>query len=92
MKNSFKFFKNTDCVCFPCHEGVDPDRFNCLFCFCPLYFLGERCGGDFEYTSKNIKCCTRCRFPHEPDNYETIIERLKEINAPDESGDAFYLP
>jgi Zn-finger protein len=25
----------------PCHAGADPDTFNCLFCFCPLYF--SRC-------------------------------------------------
>ena len=42
------FFTNSECPYFPCHEGVDPDDFNCLFCYCPLYFLREKCGGDFR--------------------------------------------
>ena len=41
------FFANTACRWFPCHETADPEHFNCLFCFCPLYPLGEACGGDF---------------------------------------------
>ncbi len=82
MKNSYKFFRNVDCIYFPCHAGCDPETFNCLFCYCPLYFLGDRCGGNFEYTgtTKKIKNCTNCVFPHEPGNYVLINDRLKEIN------------
>ncbi len=41
----FKFMSHRECEFFPCHEGADPDNFNCLFCYCPLYALGEACGG-----------------------------------------------
>ena len=43
-KNSFRFFCNKECEYFPYHETNDPDNFNCLFCYCPLYALGEKCG------------------------------------------------
>lgn len=64
---SNRFFSNTACEYFPCHEGVDPDEFNCLFCFCPLYALGERCGGDFRYTEQGVKDCSSCTIPHRKD-------------------------
>ena len=54
----YSFFQNTECEYFPCHKGADPARFNCLFCYCPLYMLGPDCGGDFCYTEKGIKDCT----------------------------------
>ncbi|HBT78254.1 MAG TPA: metal-binding protein [Planctomycetaceae bacterium] len=81
MKNSFKFFRNTGCRYFPCHENIDPESFNCLFCYCPLYPLGDRCGGNFEYVgeSKDIKCCSQCTFPHEPTHYDLVVTKLKEI-------------
>lgn len=60
----YPYFANTACAYFPCHEGADPDNFNCLFCFCPLYTLGEACGGDFSYTAKGVKDCSRCLVPH----------------------------
>ena len=46
----YSFFQNRDCEYFPCHQGADPENFNCLFCYCPLYALGEKCGGNFRYT------------------------------------------
>ena len=38
----YAFFQNTDCEYFPCHKTAHPERFNCLFCYCPLYALGRR--------------------------------------------------
>lgn len=58
------FFTNRDCPYFPCHEGIDLERFNCLFCYCPLYALGPRCGGNFSYTEKGAKDCSRCTLTH----------------------------
>ena len=78
-KQHYKFFCNRECEYFPCHPGADPNRFNCLFCYCPLYALGERCGGNFNYTDKGIKDCTNCLVPHDPDNYDLIISRFSEI-------------
>ena len=40
---NYKFFNHKDCECFPCHDVEDPENFNCLFCYCPLYALGDRC-------------------------------------------------
>lgn len=48
----------------------DPDDFNCLFCFCPLYTLGDRCGGNFTFTKDGIKNCKDCLFPHLRKNYD----------------------
>ena len=41
----YSFFQHTACEFFPCHETAHPEDFNCLFCYCPLYALGDRCGG-----------------------------------------------
>ena len=75
------FFQNRDCEYFPCHRGADPERFNCLFCYCPLYALGRRCGGAFRYNAQGNKDCTACLFPHLPENYPKIIGRYREIMA-----------
>ncbi len=72
------FFQNRACKYFPCHKGVDEEDFNCLFCYCPLYFLGERCGGDFSYTESGIKNCKSCTRPHGNDGYGYITGKLKE--------------
>ena len=76
---SYNYFQNRDCEYFPCHSGADPENFNCLFCFCPLYALGERCRGNFRYTESGIKDCSGCLFPHKRENYGTICDRFSEI-------------
>lgn len=75
----YSFFCNRDCEYFPCHPTADPDNFNCLFCYCPLYALGEQCGGAFTYNSKGYKVCTGCAFPHQRGNYGKIMERYEEL-------------
>ena len=37
----YSFFQHTQCEFFPCHKTAKPEDFNCLFCFCPLYALGD---------------------------------------------------
>ena len=74
-----KFYQNKACKFFPCHKGVDPDYFNCLFCYCPLYALGEKCGGGFSYTAGGIKDCSACRFPHDPENYEAVLLKMNAV-------------
>jgi len=73
---NYQFFQNMDCEYFPCHPDADPKNFNCLFCYCPLYALGEKCGGSFTYTENGIKDCTNCLKPHCRENYERIMEKL----------------
>lgn len=79
MSQNYKFFNHKDCEYFPCHKTNDPDNFNCLFCYCPLYALKDKCGGNFRYTEKGIKDCTNCTLPHRRDNYDYIIGKFKDI-------------
>ena len=76
---NYKFFTNHECEYFPCHNEIEPDKFNCLFCYCPLYALGKECGGDFIYSEKGIKDCSNCTIPHKKENYSKIISRYKDI-------------
>lgn len=78
MSDNFKFFQHKECEYFPCHKGVKEEDFNCLFCYCPLYFLGDTCGGSFTFTKSGIKNCIGCIRPHRRENYDVIIARLKE--------------
>lgn len=73
------FFQNRDCENFPCHTGVSAADFNCLFCYCPLYALGERCGGRFTYTARGVKSCAECSFPHVRENYDAVLARFPEL-------------
>ena len=81
MKNNHKFFINENCKYFPCHEDSDSANFNCLFCYCPLYFLGDKCGGSFKYGGDGkVKSCVDCRLPHMPEYYDVIASKLKKNN------------
>ena len=73
---NYDFVQNQACEYFPCHPGADPQRFSCLFCYCPLYALGDRCGGNFTYTKEGIKDCTYCLRPHCRENYDAIMEKM----------------
>ena len=74
-----QFFQNRECKYFPCHKGVDEADFNCLFCYCPLYMLGKKCGGDYVYTEKGVKTCVGCTFPHRKENYAAVLARFSDI-------------
>lgn len=74
-----QFFQNRECRYFPCHKGIDKEVFNCLFCYCPLYALGKKCGGNCRYNEKGYKVCMECTFPHHKDNYSRVIARYSEI-------------
>lgn len=78
---SSKFFQNRSCEYFPCHPGADADSFNCLFCYCPLYALGKRCGGRFTYLENGVKDCSGCLLPHRKDQYDALLARYGEIMA-----------
>ncbi len=75
---SYKYFQNRECEYFPCHT-CDGEDFNCLFCYCPLYALGENCGGNFTYTENGIKDCSGCILPHRAKNYDYICGKFSEI-------------
>ena len=77
----YAFFQNTACEYFPCHETKFPERFNCLFCYCPLYALGQDCGGNFRYTESGIKDCSGCMIPHEKENFGRVTGRFQDLCA-----------
>ncbi len=77
MHEAEKFFSNRECKYFPCHKGVDPEDFNCMFCYCPLYHLKEKCGGDF-LMKDGVKSCINCTRPHIAENHDEIIRTLRE--------------
>lgn len=80
-KESHRFMQNRQCEYFPCHQGIAEEDFNCLFCYCPLYTLGRKCGGNCHYTDKGRKSCADCTFPHHAENYDRILARYEEIAA-----------
>ena len=75
----YDFFQNKECEFYPCHEQANPDSFSCLFCYCPLYALGNKCGGNFTYTEQGIKDCSGCLVPHRREKYLKIMEKMPEI-------------
>ena len=76
---SYRYFQNRECAYFPCHQGANAENFNCLFCYCPLYALGENCGGSFSYTDSGIKDCSKCLKPHRAENYDQIMEQMIDV-------------
>ena len=75
----YDFFQNKECEYFPCHQGADRENFSCLFCYCPLYALGEECGGNFSYTESGVKDCSRCLRPHRRENYGNICRDMEKV-------------
>ena len=75
----YRFFQNKECEFFPCHTGADPESFNCLFCYCPLYALGKNCGGNFRYLENGVKDCSHCLRPHGADSYDSIMKDMPNV-------------
>lgn len=82
-KPRYPFFSNTECPYFPCHNDVPEEHFNCAFCYCPLYALGEDCGGNPQFTKDGIKDCNQCSIPHQGCRGIDIVaknwDKLKEL-------------
>lgn len=76
---NYDFFQNKDCEYYPCHKQADPETFSCLFCYCPLYPLGDQCGGNFTYLESGIKDCSACLRPHKRECYGQIQQKMKEV-------------
>lgn len=77
----YAYFCNDACEYFPCHPTDTIQNFNCLFCYCPLYILADKCGGDFVYLDNGYKDCSQCLFPHQRENYGAIVSRYHDILA-----------
>lgn len=78
-RQRYRFFNHAACEFYPCHD-MPAEQLNCLFCYCPLYALGEECGGNFTYIlgadGARIKDCSACTLPHRVENYGYIVKRL----------------
>lgn len=71
---SYKFFTNKECEYYPCHNL---ENINCLFCFCPLYYI-DNCGGNYTVLDNGLKNCSKCKIPHSENGYDYIIKKIKE--------------
>ncbi len=79
MTENYKHFTHRKCEFFPCHKGIAEEDFNCLFCYCPLYGLKDKCGGNFTYTENGIKDCSNCLIPHGKNSYDYIMSKMGEV-------------
>lgn len=77
----FKFFQHRECEFFPCHKTEDEENFNCLFCYCPLYTLGSKCGGNCQWLENGVKDCSACMVPHGRGSYEYIMGKFPQLSA-----------
>lgn len=77
--SQYDFFQHKNCEYFPCHKGAEEESFSCLFCYCPLYALGDKCGGNFTYTENGYKDCSGCLRPHRRENYGEICGKMGQI-------------
>lgn len=77
MSERYKFNQHKTCEFFPCHQIDNPEEFNCLFCYCPLYLLKEKCGGQFRYTESGIKDCSQCTVTHDAGGYDHVMSKMK---------------
>ena len=75
----YSFTQHRECEFFPCHKTAKPEDFNCLFCYCPLYALGSKCGGNFQYLENGVKDCSNCLRPHNRESYSYIMSRYPEL-------------
>lgn len=76
---AYSFTQHRACEFFPCHKTDHPEDFNCLFCYCPLYMLGRKCGGNFTYLESGVKDCSECLVPHRRENYGFIADSFQKI-------------
>ena len=78
-----RVFTNEACPYFPCHRLPEGTRFNCVFCYCPLYALGPDCGGAYRYNEKGYKDCTYCTIMHEGsqgfDRVRDLFPKIAEL-------------
>lgn len=75
----YSFMQHTACEFFPCHKTAHPEDFTCLFCYCPLYTLGDQCGGNFAYIGDGIKDCSNCLLPHGRGSYSYVTGKFGEL-------------
>ena len=75
----YAYYFNEKCEAFPCHQAGSREDNNCLFCYCPLYILGDECGGKYQYLANGVKDCSPCFLPHVRENFGLITGRYDDI-------------
>ena len=78
-EKNYSLFQNKKCEFFPCHQTPDAENFNCLFCYCPLYALGTRCGGNYKILKNGVKDCSKCSLPHARKSFGYVTGRFQDI-------------
>lgn len=73
MEN-YKYFVNKNCEYYPCHRGVDPEEWSCLFCYCPWFW---HCGSK----GKDGILCPDCIMPHDRNRWCMIQRGLASIKV-----------
>jgi len=77
---NYKFAQHQQCEFFPCHKVENIDDFNCLFCYCPLYMLKDKCGGNFKYTNE-VKDCSECTITHSKQHgYKHVMSKMSIVS------------
>ncbi|MBA4373660.1 MAG: hypothetical protein C0402_12475 [Thermodesulfovibrio sp.] len=80
LEDTSRCYSNYKCKYFPCHTS-NSKRFNCIFCYCPMYYL-PACLGKPSFIQSNgipFKDCSACDVPHRPENYDRIIGYLIQM-------------
>ena len=79
MGHNYKFVQNKSCEFFPCHD-IDEERFNCLFCYCPLYGLKDQCGGNPTFLEDGTKDCSNCTITHiKGSGYDHVMSKIEHV-------------
>jgi len=77
--DAHKFYQNVDCKYFPCHPREPGEKLNCLFCYCPMYFI--QCPGHYRILDDGRKDCMDCSLPHDPGGWE-IVQKVMQNPKP----------
>jgi len=64
VKSTNDLWEERDSICKKCHYMASP--MNCLLCYCPRFYMGIECGGDFVILKNGVKDCSNCIKPHDP--------------------------
>jgi Zn-finger protein len=63
-----------------------------MFCCCPLYALGDKCGGNFVYLEQGIKDCSKCNIPHTEAGYQHVFSKLRMVSELAKNNRNYSLP
>jgi hypothetical protein len=70
---SYQIYTNKECEFFPCHKGIKDEEFNCMFCYCPLYFI--ECPVNVPLLSNGLKDCMECTATHRGKKAWVIVRK-----------------